>query len=157
MNRQRRWLLISAMAGLVSGCAGLPKPLETPSIMLDSFRLLPSEGMTPRFAIGLRVINPNPTPLPLRGVSYSAGLEGRRLLSGVAGDLRTVPAYGEELIELQAGLDLLSGLQFLSDLLNQTQREAFSFNVQARLDTGGRMGFLTLDETGEISLAGLRR
>jgi LEA14-like dessication related protein len=125
--------------------------------MLDSFRAIPSEGMTPRFALGLRVVNPNSTPLPLRGMSYNVEFEGYQVITGVAGNLATVPAYGESLIEVQAGVDLISGLRLFNDLLQDPQRDRFRYNLRARLDTGGISRFLVLEESGELSLASLQR
>lgn len=157
MPSQRRLFLATAAALILGGCAGVRPGYERPSILLDSFHAIPSEGMTPRFALGLRVVNPNPTPLPLRGMSYNVEFEGYRVITGVAGNLPTVPAYGESLIEVQAGVDLISGLRLLNDLLQDPQRERFLYTLRARLDTGGISRFLVLEESGELSLASLQR
>jgi len=157
MPSQRRLFLATAAALFLGGCAGVRPGYERPSLMLDSFRAIPSEGMTPRFALGLRVVNPNPTPLPLRGMSYNVEFEGYRVITGVAGNLETVPAYGESLIEVEAGVDLISGLRLFNDLLQDPQRDRFRYNLRARLDTGGISRFLVLEESGELSLASLRR
>lgn len=157
MNSQRRLILAAAAAMTLGGCAGIRPGYERPSLTLDSFRAIPSEGMTPRFALGLRVVNPNPAPLPLRGMSYNVAIEGYRIITGVAGDLETVPAYGESVIELQAGIDLISGLRLINDLLQDTRRENVRYNLKARLDTGGLSRFLVLEEAGQLSLASLRR
>ncbi|AHE97990.1 LEA type 2 family protein [Thioalkalivibrio paradoxus] len=157
MLPSRRLFLFAATAALAAGCAGVRPGYEQPSLMLDSFRAVPSEGLSPRFAIGLRVVNPNPSALPLRGMSYNVEFEGHRLITGVAGDLSSVPAYGESVIEVQAGLDLLSGVRLFNDLLSDPHRERFRYNLRARLDTGGLRRFLTLEEAGELSLAALGR
>lgn len=157
MNSQRRLILVAAAAMILGGCAGVRPGYERPSLTLDSFRAIPSDGMTPRFALGLRVVNPNPAPLPLRGMSYNVAIEGHRIVTGVAGDLETVPAYGESVIELQAGIDLISGLRLINDLIQDTRRENVRYNLKARLDTGGLSRFLVLEEAGELSLASLRR
>lgn len=157
MNSQRRLILAAAAAMTLGGCAGIRPGYERPSLTLDSFRAIPSEGMTPRFGLGLRVVNPNPAPLPLRGMSYNVAIEGHRIITGVAGDLETVPAYGESVIELQAGIDLISGLRLINDLLQDTRRENVRYNLKARLDTGGLSRFLVLEEAGQLSLASLRR
>jgi hypothetical protein len=156
MNSRRR-LILTAAAVFLGGCAGMRPGYERPSLMLDSFRAVPSEGMAPRFALGLRVVNPNSTPLPLRGMTFNVQIEGHRLINGVAADLETVPAYGESVIELQAGVDLISGLRLINDLLQDSGREYFRFNLKARLDTGGLSRFLVLEEAGQLSLASLRR
>ena len=157
MPSHRRLFLATAAALFLGGCAGLRPGYERPSLMLDSFRAIPSEGMAPRFALGLRVVNPNPTPLPLRGLSYHVEFEGFRVITGVAGNLETVPAYGESLIELQAGVDLISGLRLFNNLLQDPQRDRLRYNLRARLDTGGIRRFLVLEESGELSLAALQR
>jgi hypothetical protein len=59
---------------------------------VTSFRALPSEGMAPRFLIGLHIINPNREAISLQGITYRVSLEGRKLLNGVANDLPEVPA-----------------------------------------------------------------
>ena len=157
MPSHRRLFLATAAALFLGGCAGLRPGYERPSLMLDSFRAIPSEGMAPRFALGLRVVNPNPTPLPLRGLSYHVEFEGFRVITGVAGNLETVPAYGESLIELQAGVDLISGLRLFNNLLQDPQRDRLRYSLRARLDTGGIRRFLVLEESGELSLAALQR
>ncbi|MCA1789156.1 MAG: LEA type 2 family protein [Thioalkalivibrio sp.] len=157
MPSQRRLFLATAAALVLGGCAGVRPGYERPSLLLDSFRAIPSEGMAPRFALGLRVVNPNPTPLPLRGMSYNVEFEGYKVITGVAGNLETVPAYAESLIEVQAGVDLISGLRLFNDLLQDSQRDRFRYNLRARLDTGGISRFLVVEESGELSLAPLQR
>ncbi len=157
MPSHRRLFLATAAALFLGGCAGVRPGYERPSLMLDSFRAIPSEGMAPRFALGLRVVNPNPTPLPLRGLSYHVEFEGFRVITGVAGNLETVPAYGESLIEVQAGVDLISGLRLFNNLLQDPQRDRLRYSLRARLDTGGIRRFLVLEESGELSLAALQR
>lgn len=156
-DTRRRALL--AMAGLIlAGCAGIrSEDFEPPRLSLSSFRMLPSDGIAPRFLIGLRVINPNRTSLNLRGLSYDVELEGHRFLSGVAGNLARVPAYGESDIEVQAGLDLMSGLRLFNDLLNDPQRDRFRFNLRARLDLGALHPILTLEESGDLRLSPVAR
>lgn len=120
--------------------------------MLDSFRVAPSEGLAPRFLIGLRIINPNRDAINIRGLTYDVELEGRKLLTGVSANLGRVPGYGESDIELQAGLDLLGGLRLFNDLLADPRRERIRYTFRARLDVGGLTRMLTLEEDGELSL-----
>jgi LEA14-like dessication related protein len=156
MTSQRRLVLAAAATFLLGGCAGWRPGYEQPSLSLTSLRMVPSDGIAPRFALGLRVVNPNPSPLPLRGMSYNIDIEGQRLITGVAGNLETVPAWGESNIEVLAGIDLLGGLRLFNELIGDPQRDRLRFNLRARLDTGGLTRFLTLEEQGELSLAGLR-
>ena len=156
MSVSRRSLMLAAASLVVTGCAGLRGPVERPRVSLESFRTVPSGGMMPRFAIGLRVVNPNPTPLPLRGMSYAVDFEGRELITGVARDLETIPAFGESRVEVEAGLDLVSGISLLNDLIGEADRDHLDYTVRARLDGGGLRRLITLEEHGELSIAALR-
>ena len=88
---------------------------ETPSVTFTSFRLLPSSGLTPEFEIGLRVTNPNAQALKLRGLAYTASLDGRELIKGVANDLPVIEAYGTGDVTLTAAPDVMGGIQFFTD------------------------------------------
>lgn len=151
----RRRVLI-ALGGLALGACSRIRggAFEAPTVTLDSFRLLPGEGISPRFLIGLRVLNPNPVAIDLRGISYDVEIEGQRLLSGVAGNLAKVPPYAESQIELQAGLNLLGSVRLLNDLLTDASRERLAYTFRARLDVAGLTQRLSLEESGELTLFG---
>lgn len=153
MHDTRRQALL-AIAGLIlAGCAGIPHDaFEPPRLSLSSFRMLPSDGLAPRFLIGLQVVNPNRTALNVGALSYEVALEGHRLLSGVAGDLARIPAHAESEIEIQAVLDPASDLSLFNELLNEAQRDRFRFDLRARLDLGALHPPLTLEESGDLHL-----
>lgn len=153
MIEAKRKSLIAIGVLALAGCAGIRSDeFQEPSVTLESFRIMPSEGIAPRFLIGLRVINPNRSALDLRGLSYDVELEGRKLLTGVAGNLASIPAFGESTIELQAGVDLLSGLRLFNDLISVPGRERVNYTFRARLDVGRLSRLVTIEETGELTL-----
>ncbi len=157
MSFGRRRILLAMGALTLVGCAGRWRgALETPGVTLEGFRLLPTEGLSPRFLISLRVTNPNPVPLDLRGISYDVEIEGQKLLNGVAGNLAQVPPYSESEIDLQAGLSLVGSLRLLNDLLSDDNRDSLAYVFRARLDVTGLASRLTLEEAGSLSLMGSR-
>ncbi len=137
---------------LLSGCAAMQSDFEKPTVTVNSLRALPSQGMAPRFQIGLHVTNPNRKALTLEGISYTVSLEGRKLLNGVANDLPVVPAYGEADFTVTATADLLNGFRLLTDLL-QTRRETFGYELNARLDLGTYYPFVNISEKGDLKLS----
>ena len=141
---------------LLTGCAAMQPNFQKPNVSVTSFRALPSEGMAPRFEIGLHVVNPNRDAISLEGMIYSVSLEGRKLLNGVANDLPTVPGYGEADIRVEATADLFNGIRLLADLV-QTQRDSVSYELSARLDLGRFLPYVDVVEEGEVSLAGKNR
>ena len=137
------------------GCAGLESGFETPTVGVSSFRVLPSEGAMPRFEIGLHIINPNRTELKLEGLVYSVTLEGHKVITGVANDLPTIEAYGEEEVVLIATADLLKSIGLLTTLL-KSQQEKFDYELDAKLDIGRFLPRVHVVEKGEIPLPGLK-
>ena len=149
--RSIRCLATLTVLILLTGCAQLRPNLEPPQVSLTSIRLLPSQNLTPRFEIGLHIINPNLTPLPLKGLAYSVKLEGHQLLSGVTHDLPLIQGYGEGDILLQATADLLNGLQLLTDLMNRP-RQNVHYEFEAKLDIGALLPNIQIQKRGEIQL-----
>lgn len=154
---KQAWLLILILwIVLLSGCASLQADFKEPAVSVTSFRALPSEGMAPRFEIGLHVTNPNRTILDLAGLSYTVSLEGRQILNGVANELPVIAAYGEGDITLLATADLFNSFSLIADLLRQP-RETFAYEINVDLDLGGIYPNINVVKKGQISLAPARR
>ncbi len=143
-------LLLLAVAWL-SGCASMQPGFETPSVAFTSFRMLPSGGLTPEFEIGLRVTNPNAQALKLRGIAYTARLDGEELIKGVANDLPAIEGYGTGDVTLTATPDVLGGIQFLAELMRDP-RDTVSYELEAKLDVGTFAPAIRVRDKGKISL-----
>lgn len=155
MIKQAWFSVLISLTLLINGCAGLQADFKEPTVNVTSFRVLPSEGMAPRFEIGLHVINPNRMALDLAGLSYTVSLEGHQILSGVANDLPAIDAYGEGDVTLLATADLFNSISLFADLVRQP-RDNFSYELEAILDLGGIYPNVNVDKKGQISLAPMR-
>jgi hypothetical protein len=136
---------------LLTGCAGLTPQLDPPKVSIDSFTSLPSSGGAPRFEIKLRVANPNKQTLDIAGISYSVELLGKEVISGVTNDVPTIEGYSEEVVTLEAGLQLFQLLRLLSGL-GRTQADALDYRFSAKIDFNGFIPTQRIEETGEITL-----
>jgi hypothetical protein len=136
---------------LLTGCAGLTPQLDPPKVSIDSFTSLPSSGGAPRFEIKLRVANPNKQTLDIAGISYSVELLGKEVISGVTNDVPTIKGYSEEVVTLEAGLQLFQLLRLLSGL-GRTQADALDYRFSAKIDFNGFIPTQRIEETGEITL-----
>jgi LEA14-like dessication related protein len=136
---------------LVSACATLSPDYEEPTVMLSSFKALPSEGMVPAFEIGLRIINPNSQPLNLEGIVYTISLEGYELVKGVGKDFPVIEGYSEGAVKLTAAANLLAGIRFVTNMM-QEQRNSFDYEFKAKLDLGGLHPSIRIKENGQINL-----
>jgi LEA14-like dessication related protein len=151
MFAARRVVLLFLVALLVGGCSSRGEmAFEQPTVALTSFGLLPSDGRAPRFAIGLNIVNPNATPLRVRGLSYTVELEGHRMLTGVTSRIAEIPPYAESEIELHSAIDLLSSIRLFNELVNAPGRETLRYALNARLDVEGMLVPLRLIEDGQL-------
>jgi LEA14-like dessication related protein len=139
------------LAGVLQACSGIPTEIEIPTVTVNSFRTLPSDGALPDFEIGLHVINPNRVPLPLRGVAYTISLNDYELIKGVGNDLPVIDAYGEDTLTLTASPNLFAGIRFITELMGASQ-ESVRYEIEAKLDVGTFLPPIRVSDSGEISL-----
>ena len=151
----RRLLWVTAMLAMLAmaRCATLHPDFEKPMVAVNNIRLIPSGNIVPKFEIGLHIVNPNRSALTLHGIVYTLSLDGFKILTGVANELPTVEAYGQEDITLVAAANLISSIRLLSDLVNQ-RRGTITYDLDAKLDLGGIHPALHVNESGEIDLTG---
>jgi len=151
----RSTLMLLVLATL-TGCAGLGVQREPPRVNLQSFRMVPVEGLAlPGFEFGLQVINPDAEPLRLQGIAYSIRLDGQRLIDGVSNDLPAIEGYGQAVVTLQAGVNMLGGIRLLSRLMNEPQ-SAWDYEFEAKLDPVGFRVPIRIRETGQVALPAAR-
>lgn len=155
INRPALGLFISLL--LLSGCAGLQSGFEPPTVSVTSFRALPGQGVMPRFEIGLHIINPNRQSLALKGIAYTIRIEGHRILTGVSNTLPVIDAYGEGDVRLEAEMDLISGIQFFTDLAREKHLQSLTYSLEAKLDTGALTPVIRVEKTGRFNLDPNRR
>jgi LEA14-like dessication related protein len=147
----KRLSIMFLMMFLVA-CAGLSPNYEKPQVNVTSFMLAPdSAGLSPRFNIGLQVINPNRTALPLIGMNYSVEVEGNRILSGAEPNLPRIEGYSSADIVIQASPDLFGSARLLNQLLSGQQDE-LNYLFKARLDVGTLMPYINIEEEGRFGL-----
>jgi LEA14-like dessication related protein len=146
-----RPLIYIVVFSLLSACTTLNPDYEEPTVMMTAFRAVPAEGAMPGFEVGLRIINPNPTPLDLQGVVYSISLQGHELVKGVGKDYPQIEGYSEGNITLNASANLLRGIQFLAGMAKSPDKQ-LEYEFEAKLDVGGFLPSLRVSETGMFNL-----
>ena len=137
-------------------CAWMRPGFESPTIQVTRFAVIESQGLAPRFAIALNIINPNRQALEIDGLSYVIEIEGIPLLSGVKSDLPVIEGYSEQQVSLTVTADLLNSLDLISQLARQP-RDEFTYTLRAKLDVGWLTPSITVQKQGDISLRTLTR
>jgi LEA14-like dessication related protein len=144
-------LIIFAWLLMLSSCASITPDLDPPKVTLESFRALPSQGNAPRFEITLRVVNPNKKTLDIAGISYSIELLDKELISGVTNDIPVIEGYSEEVVTLEAGLQLFQLMRLLTSL-GSSASDSLEYRFSAKIDFNGFVPTQRIEETGEITL-----
>ncbi len=152
MNIIRSLTLYSLIILLLAGCATLKSDYEKPSVIISDFRVLPSEGIAPRFEISLHIVNPNREPLNLVGVSYNVKLEGHKVLTGVSNKLPNIEGYGEDYVKVAATADLFGSIGLLTGMIRNS-RNSFAYVLNVKLDVGGLRPNIHVRKEGNISLS----
>lgn len=147
----RHAILLVLWLTLLVGCVSFTPETDPPKISLLSLRSLPGEEGSPRFEIRLRVINPNKETLDIAGISYSIELLGRELIAGVANDVPPIAGYGEGIVTLDAGLQLLELLRLMASL-GTDRSEPLVYRFSAKIDFNGFIPTQRLEDSGEITL-----
>ena len=150
LNARAPLLLLLSLL-LLGGCASVTPQLDPPKVSLESFRSLPAEGNTPRFEIKLRIVNPNKQTLDIAGISYSVALLDKELISGVSNDVPVIEGYSEEVVTLEAGLQLFQLVRLLTSLGNTTS-DSLQYSFSAKIDFNGFVPTQRIEESGEITL-----
>ena len=143
--------LLAVVLAMLVGCASFPSDLDPPKVSLESFRSLPAVSGLPRFEMQLRVINPNKQPLDIAGISYSIELLEKEVMTGVANDIPPIEGYGEGVVTLEAGLQLLEILRLMTGL-GASQSDPLVYRFSAKIDFNGFMPTQRIEERGEIKL-----
>jgi len=141
---------------LLQACASLDPDYEEPTVTLNSFRSLPSEGGMPTFEIGLHVLNPNASPLSLQGIVYTVSVQGHDVVKGVGRDFPVLDGYSEQTVKLTATANLLAGVRLVMDLMNSPNEE-LQYEFEAKLDTGGFGRSIRIREKGAFRMDGRNR
>jgi LEA14-like dessication related protein len=136
---------------LLSGCAGLTPDMDPPRVTVESFRSLPSENIGPRFEIKLRVANPNKQSLDIVGISYTIAVLDREVISGVTNEVPLLEPYSDEVVTLEAGINMFQFLRLLSSL-GREPTDSLAYKFSAKIDFNGFIPTQRVEEEGEFAL-----
>ncbi len=145
----RQLLIIVSLIGLTA-CAGLGlrEPLK---VSVAGLEPLPSEGLEARFAVRLRVQNPNDTAFDYDGVALELQLADIDFGSGVSNQHGSIPGYGETVITVPVTVPFLAIVRQLVTLTGDEQGKKISYRLRGHLGGVG-LGDMHFDTHGELLL-----
>ncbi|MCU0935987.1 MAG: LEA type 2 family protein [Gammaproteobacteria bacterium] len=146
-----RVLLIFALTTVLAGCAWIWRSTAPPTVHLTDVRAAEMGAIEQRYTLRLRVQNPNPRALEVRGMRYEVEVNERPFARGVSPQAFTVPAYGETQVEV----DVLSNAFRLYKQLKALESgrgEPLRYRLVGEVDLGGWSGALRFEDRGEVGL-----
>ncbi len=150
MQVSRQFILLCVVA-MLGACASFTAEIDPPRVTVESVKSLPGSSGGPRFEIKLRVSNPNKQTLDIAGISYSIELLGKELVSGVTSDVPVIEAYSEEVVTLEAGINMFQFVRLIASL-GQNKTDALEYRFLAKIDFNGFLPTQRIEESGVLDL-----
>lgn len=142
------WSGAALCALLASGCATMGDALRVSVVGVEP---LAGEGLELRFAVKLRVQNPNETSIAFDGVAVDLELDGRNVATGVSDQQGSVPRFGEALITVPVTVSAFAVARQLIGLADIQSRGEIPYAVSGKL-AGGSFGSVRFARSGTLKL-----
>jgi LEA14-like dessication related protein len=150
----RRILGLSLLMILLnlSACALFPQrdPLNINVVGIEP---LASQDLEVRFAVKLRLQNPNETAIDYNGVALDLEVNGRTLATGVSDQTGSIPRFSEAILSVPVSISAFTVLRQTLGL-SQTQRlDNLPYVLKGKL-AGGLFGTMRFVDRGTLDLRG---
>jgi LEA14-like dessication related protein len=135
---------------LLGGCAGLQPYAETPRVSLVSIQPLEMQMLEQRFALQLRIMNPNDVEIPVEGLSYALEINQREFAYGVSQQAVSIPPYGEALLQVEVVSNLLNVMRQLQQMGDSTGDGGLEYRLHGKIGLAGLRRGLPFDYAGKL-------
>ncbi|WP_433861662.1 LEA type 2 family protein [Pseudomonas thivervalensis] len=136
----------------LSACALFPHrdPL---SINVVGIEPLPNQGLEVRFAVKLRVQNPNETAIDYNGMALDLEVNGRTLATGVSDQAGSIPRFSEAILSIPVSISAFSVLRQTLGLSQTQGLDNLPYVLKGKL-AGGVFGTMRFVDRGTLDLPG---
>lgn len=134
MNSARRWIGTLVVLLLCGACASQGPVIKTPDVRLDGVRLQSISLGKQTFLLSFNVTNPNPFPLPVKGLSYRVLLDEKPFASGQTAGRFDIPASGDGAFSISVDLDLINSAAGLTSILGSAAARPVPYTLDGTLD-----------------------
>lgn len=135
------------LAGLTACSSFAPRdPLHIDLVGLEP---LPGEGLEVRFAVKLRMQNPNDRPIDYNGVALQLTVNDQPLASGVSDQSGQVPRFGEALISIPVSISAYSAMRQAWGAAGYTPGAGLPYELSGKLG-GSLFGSARFTDRGTL-------
>jgi len=134
----------------LSACALFPHrdPLNINVVGIEP---LPSEGLEMRFAVKLRLQNPNETAIDYSGAALELEVNGRTLATGVSDQSGSIPRFSEGILSIPVSISAFSVIRQTLGLSQTQSLDNLPYVLKGKL-AGGLFGTLRFVDRGTLDL-----
>ena len=143
----RALLILIALS--LSACSSL-LPGDPPQIQVVGLEPLPGESLEARFALALRVQNPNSRAIDYQGIAVDLQVNGQPLASGVSDQQGRIPGFAEQVIHVPVSISAFSVLRQAWGMANRQAQQQLPYRLRGKLASGW-LGGARFDTSGELS------
>lgn len=143
-----RALLAGLLLSGLTACSSFA-PRDPLHIDLVGLEPLPGEGLEVRFAVKLRMQNPNDRPIDYDGVALQLTVNDQPLASGVSDQSGQVPRFGEALISIPVSISAYSAMRQAWGAAGYTPGAGLPYELSGKLG-GGLFGSARFTDSGTL-------
>lgn len=148
--RRFQAVILSLLLLSLSACALFPNR-DPVNINVVGLEPLPSQDLEVRFAIKLRVQNPNETAIDYNGIALDLEVNGHSLASGVSDQSGSIPRFSESIITVPVSISAFSVLRQTLGLSQTQTLDNLPYVLRGKL-AGGLFGTMRFFDSGKLSL-----
>ncbi|CAI8745531.1 WHy domain-containing protein [Pseudomonas chlororaphis] len=143
-------LTLSLLLLSLSACALFPQhdPLNINVVGIEP---LPSQDLEVRFAVKLRLQNPNETAINYNGVALDLEVNGQPLASGVSDQSGSIGRFSEGVLVVPVSVSAFTVLRQTLGLSQTQSLDDLPYVLRGKL-AGGPFGTMRFVEKGQLSL-----
>jgi LEA14-like dessication related protein len=143
-------VILSLLLLSLSACALFPNR-DPVNINVVGVEPLPSEDLEVRFAIRLRVQNPNETAIDYNGIALDLDVNGHSLASGVSDQSGSIARFSETVVSVPVSVSAFSVLRQTLRLTQTQTLDNLPYVLRGKL-SGGLFGTMRFVDSGTLSL-----
>ncbi|AZD02217.1 MULTISPECIES: LEA type 2 family protein [Pseudomonas] len=143
-------LTLSLLLLSLSACALFPQRDQL-HINVVGIEPLPSQDLEMRFAVKLRLQNPNETAINYNGVALDLEVNGRPLASGVSDQSGSIGRFSEGVLVVPVSVSAFAVLRQTLGLSQTQSLDDLPYVLRGKL-AGGPFGTMRFVDKGQLSL-----
>ena len=149
LSALRHCLPLMLLTGL-GACSLLP-PQDPININVVGIDPLPSQDLEARFAVKIRLQNPNENTYTYNGVALSLDVNGQPLASGVSNESGTLARFSETIVTVPVSVTAFSVLRQTLGLSQNQSLDNLPYELHGKL-ANGVFGTVRFSDHGTLSL-----